>query len=159
MRQVIPLRLRLSPLAFPRNPYHHLVKHYHDGGLKRGQVNDPELNARLALEVFGDQRQALREAAPDLLAAWHWLSTPKPEGKNRALDDFFSELRGSHRPSDTEALAVIGKRLSDIACATHGRQVMASFPPPLANCAGKAHSEIPAEMTHPSLQNTLRSAT
>ena len=117
--------LRLSPLAFPRNPYHHLVKHYHDGGLKRGQVNDPELDARLALEVFGDQRQALREAAPDLLAAWHWLSTPKPEGKNRALDDFFSELRGSHRPSDTEALAVIGKRLSDIACATHGRQVMA----------------------------------
>ena len=63
--------LRLSPLAFPRNPYHHLVKHYHDGGLKRGQVNDPELDARLALEVFGDQRQALREAAPDLLAAWH----------------------------------------------------------------------------------------
>lgn len=28
--------LRLSPLAFPRNPYHHLVKHYHDGRLTRG---------------------------------------------------------------------------------------------------------------------------
>ncbi|MDE0347598.1 MAG: hypothetical protein OXI66_17735, partial [Boseongicola sp.] len=26
--------LRLSPLAFPRNPYHSLVKHYQDGGLK-----------------------------------------------------------------------------------------------------------------------------
>ena len=23
--------LRLNPLAFPRNPYHHLVKHYQDG--------------------------------------------------------------------------------------------------------------------------------
>lgn len=28
--------LRLNPLAFPRNPYHHLVKHYQDGQLKRG---------------------------------------------------------------------------------------------------------------------------
>ncbi len=117
--------LRLSPLVFPRNPYHHLVKHYQDAGLKRGQLNDPYLDARLALEVFDDQRRALREAAPDLLAAWHWLSTPEPEGKDRALDNFFFELRGSRRPSDTEALAVIGKRLAGIACATHGRQVTA----------------------------------
>ncbi|MDE0112267.1 MAG: hypothetical protein OXN84_08300, partial [Albidovulum sp.] len=51
--------LRLSPLAFPRHPYHHLVKHYKDGGLKRGSVNNPELDARLALEVFDDQRKAL----------------------------------------------------------------------------------------------------
>ena len=46
--------LRLNPLAFPRNPYHHLVKHYQDGQLKRGRINDPELDARLALEVFGN---------------------------------------------------------------------------------------------------------
>ena len=32
--------LRLNPLAFPRNPYHHLVKHYQDGGLRRGRIND-----------------------------------------------------------------------------------------------------------------------
>ena len=49
--------LRLSPLAFPRNPYHHLVKHYQDGRLRRGRINDPELDARLALEVFNDQRE------------------------------------------------------------------------------------------------------
>ncbi len=66
--------LRLSPLAFPRNPYHHLVKHYQDGGLRRGRVNDPELDARLAQDVFRDQRRALREAEPDLLTAWHWLT-------------------------------------------------------------------------------------
>ena len=41
--------LRLNPLAFPRNPYHHLVKHYQDGQLKRGRLNDPELDARLTL--------------------------------------------------------------------------------------------------------------
>src|SRR5688572_6668998 len=33
--------LWLNPLAFPRNPYHHLVKHYHDGRLQAGHVNDP----------------------------------------------------------------------------------------------------------------------
>ena len=38
--------LRLNPLAFPRNPYHHLVKHYQDGQLRRGRINDPELDAR-----------------------------------------------------------------------------------------------------------------
>ena len=35
--------LWLNPLAFPRNPYHHLVKHYHDGQLKRDRRNDPKL--------------------------------------------------------------------------------------------------------------------
>ena len=55
--------LRLSPLAFPRNPYHHLVKHYQDGGLKQGKLNDPELDARLALEVFDDQQEALGKGA------------------------------------------------------------------------------------------------
>ncbi len=43
--------LRLSPLAFPRNPYHHLVKHYQDGQLKHASRNDPELDARLTLDA------------------------------------------------------------------------------------------------------------
>ena len=50
--------LRLNPLAFPRNPYHHLVKHYQDGQLKGGRWSDPELDARLALEVFSNQLNA-----------------------------------------------------------------------------------------------------
>ena len=67
--------LRLNPLAFPRNPYHYLVKHYQDGSLRRGRRNDPELDARLVLEVFADQQRAFREADPDLLTAWHWLTS------------------------------------------------------------------------------------
>lgn len=65
--------LRLNPLAFPRNPYHHLVKHYQDGQLSRGQLNDPELDARITLTLLGDQRDALRacqQASPDLMLAW-----------------------------------------------------------------------------------------
>src|SRR4029077_10365512 len=45
--------LWLNPLAFPRNPYHHLVKHYHDGRLQAGHVNDPEMDARLVFQVDG----------------------------------------------------------------------------------------------------------
>ena len=33
--------LRLNPLAFPKNPYHHLVKHYQDGQLLADRKNDP----------------------------------------------------------------------------------------------------------------------
>jgi ATP-dependent DNA helicase RecQ len=46
-------------MAFPRNPYHYLVKHYQDGQLKRGQLNDPKLDAELTLQLFLDQREAL----------------------------------------------------------------------------------------------------
>ena len=115
--------LRLSPLAFPRNPYHHLVKHYQDGALRRRQLNDPELDARLALEVFGDQDHALREAEHGLLTAWHWLVTPQPEGTDRALDAFFSDLRGARRPADAEARAAIRVRLAGAGCAVHAQQV------------------------------------
>ena len=117
--------LRLSPLAFPRNPYHHLVKHYQDGKLKRGQVNDPEMDARIALQVFGDQWKALREASPDLLTAWHRLTTPEPEGVDRALDDFFSRFRRARRPFEAEARSAIARRLEGIVCVAQGREVTA----------------------------------
>ena len=117
--------LRLSPLAFPRNPYHHLVKHYQDGGLRRGRINDPELDSRLALEVFADQLKELRGAQLDLLTAWHWLTTPEPGGADRALDDLFLMLRRSYRPTEAEVQAAMDRRLEGVACATYGREVLA----------------------------------
>ena len=111
--------LRLNPLAFPRNPYHHLVKHYQDGALKRGRVNDPELDARLALELFADQQKALREAPSDLLTAWHWLSTIQD---GTEFDRFFTFLRRKTRPSRAEAHAAIRARLTGISCSTHASQ-------------------------------------
>ena len=91
--------LRLNPLAFPRNPYHHLVKHYQDGQLRRGRVNDPELDARLSLQLLADQRQALREAPSDLLVAWHWLTTE--ESLSSGLDE--STRMGASAPSGLAA--------------------------------------------------------
>ena len=113
--------LRLNPLAFPRNPYHHLVKHYQDGQLRRGRINDPELDARLALEVFDNQREALRAAPPDLLRAWHWL-TAADDGKG--FDMVFRSLRGVGRPTDAEGSEAIGACLDGNGCQTHTREVV-----------------------------------
>ncbi|MEN8260475.1 MAG: RecQ family ATP-dependent DNA helicase, partial [Pseudomonadota bacterium] len=74
--------LHLSPLAFPQNPYHRLVKDYK---LVRDSVNDPVADARLAASVFHDQWEslaALAETESGLLSFYHYAF----EGSN--------ELRG-----------------------------------------------------------------
>ena len=91
--------LWLNPLAFPKNPYHRLVKHYQDGRLKAGHVNDPELDARLVLEVLADQLDALGELqrrSPHLLVAYHWLTTTRPD--ESGFDAVFAFVRGERRP-------------------------------------------------------------
>ena len=117
--------LRLNPLAFPRNPYHHLVKHYQDGQLKRERINNPELDARLALDLFADQQKAFRNAPPELLTAWHWLTTCDGSA---GFDLVFSSLRGAARPSDAEAHEAMYHRLDGAACRTHARNVVANAP-------------------------------
>ena len=118
--------LWLSPLAFPRNPYHNLVKHYKDAGLKRGQRNNPELDARITLELFNDEWKALRKVPDNLLVAWHWLTTM--EKKMSGFDMVFSNLRLSSCPSDADARVAIGKRLEDNACRTHAENIMKDIP-------------------------------
>ena len=117
--------LRLNPLAFPRNPYHHLVKHYQDGQLKRERVNNPELDARLALDLFADQQKAFRNAPLELLTAWHWLTTCDGSA---GFNLVFSSLRGTARPSDAEAHEAMYHRLDGAACRTHARNVVANAP-------------------------------
>ena len=128
--------LRLNPLAFPRNPYHHLVKHYQDPQLKQGRLNDPELDARLALDLFRDQCDALDAVirdTPDLPLAWHWLTSTGGDGSgidafsgNEAtgLDALFSALRRSQRPSDAEARTAMGSLLNGNACKNNGQAVV-----------------------------------
>lgn len=119
--------LRLNPLAFPRNPYHHLVKHYQDGQLKRGGLNDPELDARLTLTVFHDQHlalQTLQQTNPDLLLAWHWLTTVT-ERATVGLNAFFMTLRRQTRPSEREARAAIERFLHGRGCPHHAQAILA----------------------------------
>ena len=114
--------LWLSPLAFPKNPYHRLVKHYKDAGLERAQTNDPELDARITLELFADEISELEASDPDLLSAWHWLT-----GTNRNMpgfDLFFSHLRHSKRPSNQDARDAISRLLKNRSCATQTDAMM-----------------------------------
>ena len=112
--------LRLNPLAFPRNPYHHLVKHYQDGQLRRGSRNDPYLDSQLTLDLFADQQDALANTTPDLLTAWHWLTTA--DG-NAGFDRVFAHLRKADRPTDQETSAVINNLLRGNACQTQAQAV------------------------------------
>jgi ATP-dependent DNA helicase RecQ len=117
--------LRLNPLAFPRNPYHHLVKHYQDGQLKRGRLNDPKLDAQLTLDLFRDQHHAFQmclETTPDLLLAWHWLTTP--DSAPSGLNAFFATIRRKPRPAKAVAQASIERLLIGHGCLTHGREIL-----------------------------------
>jgi len=112
--------LWLNPLAFPRHPYHHLVKHYQDGGLRRVQLNDPLLDAQLTLDLLHDQVVALqqrqREEA-DLLLAWHWLTTR--DRRLAGVDSLFVMLRRRRCPHDAEAAQAIARVLHDRGCPQH----------------------------------------
>ena len=64
--------LYLSPLAFPKNPYHRLVKDYK---LVRDTINDPVADARLAYAVFQEQYQAFQkqfQQSPNLIRFYHY---------------------------------------------------------------------------------------
>ncbi len=111
--------LWLNPLAFPRNPYHRLVKHYKDGRLQAGSASDPEVDAGLVLTVLRNQLTELGKLArddPDLVTALHWLatSTEKPQG----FEAVFRLARGAPRPGAPEAQRAIRQVLTGRAC-TH----------------------------------------
>ncbi|PWJ21399.1 RecQ family ATP-dependent DNA helicase [Jannaschia seohaensis] len=109
--------LWLNPLAFPRNPYHRLVKHYQDGRLLSGAVNDPERDARLVFEVLQSQMGALRamgDADRDAVAAYHVLCTLGDRAGG--FDAVFREARNAERPSLKAAEAAIRRLLEGRAC-------------------------------------------
>src|SRR5208282_5126871 len=56
--------LFLSPLAFPENPYHRLIKDYK---LVKDAVSDPVADSRLAISVFQDQWKKF----PKMMAEGH----------------------------------------------------------------------------------------
>ena len=88
--------LFLSPLAFPRNPYHRLVKDYK---LVRDAINNPVSDARLALNIFQEQYQAFMEQAeqePDLIRFYHFC---------------FSTARVVSGEKDCEGLAAVFRTL------------------------------------------------
>ena len=126
--------LWLNPLAFPRNPYHCLVKHYHGGSLVGGNASDPRLDAELALEVLRNQFlefEKLRDKNPRLLKAFHWLTAGDPE--KHGFSPVFSAIRDAPKPSVHEAREGIGFVLGNRGCS---RQIESML-------AGAAHAGWP----------------
>lgn len=114
--------LWLNPLAFPRNPYHHLVKHYHDGRLQAGHVNDPELDARLVFEVLANQLAAFREMEEARLGLYHFLTTRTD--RSAGFDAVFTKLRGCGAPTATDAQDAIRSLLWDRACGSRVEELI-----------------------------------
>lgn len=111
--------LWLNPLAFPKNPYHHLVKHYQDGQLLSGQLNNPVADAQLTLALLQEQHVAITEISnqsPELVLAWHWLTSNGDNSKG--FEDFFTSIRNFSRPTAAEAMNALVKLLNDKACTT-----------------------------------------
>lgn len=116
--------LRLSPLAFPRNPYHRLVKHYKDGGLLRFSANDPALDTRISLQLLSDEEEALQKLAAEnesLFTAFRWLVSRGESDSGFA--SFFDSLTNAPRPDDVEGAKSIAACLHGRSCSTAAHRI------------------------------------
>ena len=96
--------LELSPLAFPANPYHSLVKDYK---LVRDARNDPLRDAQLSLRLWRDQYaafEALKASSPEELACHHYFLT---RGSRGGVGSFFAKLRGAMPPAPAEVRSAV----------------------------------------------------
>ena len=93
--------LYLSPLAFPKNPYHRLVKDYK---IVKESVNDPVGDAKLTISLFNDQIEAFKNMRREAVAAYGYLlNRSYPEDSYNTL---FQTFFGNSLP-DTEAVRKI----------------------------------------------------
>ncbi|MHC1699230.1 MAG: RecQ family ATP-dependent DNA helicase [Geobacteraceae bacterium] len=111
--------LYLSPLAFPENPYHRLVKDYK---LVRDSINDPVADARLASLVFGDQCASFKimgNANIDILSFYRYCfeENSRSSLQSRGLKDVFVAL-GASQITENVAFAIFQKYTHDRACET-----------------------------------------
>ena len=112
--------LVLSPICFPENPYHRLVKDYK---LVRESINDPVADARQAAALFADEFRALdglRQKDLRLFEVLHFLlSTPDPEVDplSCGMAMLFTALGGTRPPKD-RALALCRELIPQWGCAS-----------------------------------------
>lgn len=102
--------LRLSPLAFPQNPYHRLVKDYK---LIRDSLNSPLADCRSTLVLFQDQRDAfeqLNQQHQDELLCYQALLAPDARSD---LHGFFYSLTGRDPVSTSELRTLIARLLRE----------------------------------------------
>ena len=112
--------LVLSPIAFPENPYHRLVKDYK---LVSESVNDPIADARQAAVLFGDEfgsLAGLRQKEPRLFGLLQFLIATPDSNRDRAAHgmQMVFEALGESAPSPSAALDSCRELFRRWACAT-----------------------------------------
>jgi len=103
--------LFLSPLAFPKNPYHRLVKDYK---IVKKSINDPVADARCTLSLFEDQCEAFGKMERDLLRMYGrllCLSYP-----NDGYEMFFQSLTQEQLPDIEEVSEIWRKQVNGRVC-------------------------------------------
>ena len=119
--------LYLSPLAFPQNPYHKLVKDYR---LVKDSVNNPVNDARLAGMVFCDQWESFgnqyRES-PDLIRLFSYcFNQASQKGDLRdshGISRVFNQLILDQAISLEEAAGCFIKLVKDEACPSAAAEI------------------------------------
>lgn len=115
LRKPVIDTLYLSPLAFPENPYHRLVKDYK---LVRDAVNDPVADARLAAELFADQEEVfarLRKQEPERMALYRYCFSA--DDRFQGVADFFA-MPDPVIDSPDRAVQVFSSLVRDLVCTT-----------------------------------------
>lgn len=118
--------LELSPVAFPQNPYHRLVKDYK---LCTTTRNDPARDAELAYTLFLDQQAALLQRvaeAPDEALCLHFLLS-RENGKGVA--NLFATLRRTLRPALDEVVRAWQRATAGKVCHSAQRHLLAHWLP------------------------------
>jgi ATP-dependent DNA helicase RecQ len=117
--------LLLSPLAFPENPYHRLVKNYK---LVRDSLNDPLADAKLALSLFEDQWHALQEqhAECGLLSFYHYAFADNP--RYRGIQQILLDM-GAQALKPAAAFDLFKQLTRDKVCKTAFNQIALSYLP------------------------------
>ena len=105
--------LEWSVLAFPSNPYHRLVKGYK---LLSDTRNDPVKDARIALDLLGDEVEAfaaMHRSAPDWLALLHFLVA-----HHGPFDQCLRAVREADAPDRAAAAQLTEALFGKLCCAT-----------------------------------------
>ena len=105
--------LELSPIAFPQNPYHSLVKDYR---LVRDATSDPLRDAQLALRLWLDEYAALAAlgvSSAQELACHHYFLT---RAGQVGVGSFFASLRRALPPAAGDVRQFVAELVRGKAC-------------------------------------------
>lgn len=115
--------LYLSPLAFPKNPYHRLVKDYK---LVRDTLNDPVADARLALQILSEQVVALQLLPLPQLQLYQYLFSQgvAAQFNTQGLSLVFARLTGRPLVKVSELPTLIKSIANEKACSNQLNRVI-----------------------------------